>query len=67
MSTDIIVTKSAGRGKSVQAVQLDALRLYVAISLPLMLVTFAAWWFVYWWSKRNEEKRNNEVKPDEKV
>ena len=53
MSTDIISfpTPSANG-----VVELPALKLYLAISLPLVSITLFAWYVVYWWETRKEMK-----------
>ncbi|TVY55321.1 hypothetical protein LCER1_G003907 [Lachnellula cervina] len=53
MSTDIIhfQAESNTYGK---IFQLGALELYLAITIPLMVVTFAAWYLVYRWLNRRE-------------
>lgn len=59
MSTDIFRATDAGQfGNSVQ---LGALRLYIAISLPLMVVTMLAWYCVYWWETRKQKLRKRSI------
>ena len=53
MSTDIFVTTDTGQFGN--TVQLGALRLYIAISLPLVVVTMLGWYGVYWWENRKEK------------
>lgn len=55
MSTDIF--KATNTGQFDNTVQLGALRLYIAISLPLVVVTMLAWYGVYWWETRKEKLR----------
>ena len=53
MSTDIFnVTNTGLFGNTIQ---LGALKLYITISLPLVLLTLLAWYGVYWWETRKEE------------
>ena len=49
MSTDIVRWNSDNDGHSVRVVSSGALWLYLIITLPLMVVTFAGWYGVYWW------------------
>ena len=44
MSTDIIHWTDIGDGSSKKNFQLDALQIYLAISLPFMLATFGVWY-----------------------
>ncbi|KAL9131378.1 MAG: hypothetical protein Q9175_006779 [Cornicularia normoerica] len=53
MSTDIF--KATNTGQFGNTVQLGTLRLYIAISLPLVVVTLLAWYGVYWWETRKEK------------
>jgi ABC-type Fe3+ transport system permease subunit len=50
MSTDIIQFQD-----SKEIFSLGALQLYLAITLPLMALTFAAWWLVYWYVNRKQD------------
>lgn len=58
MSTDI-VQYDGDTGSSHRILQLGALQLFVELCLPLMLVTFFAWYAVYWWVDRKEERRKD--------
>jgi hypothetical protein len=49
MSTDIIRWNSDADGRLKKIVSTGALQLYLTITLPLMIGTFAAWYGVYWW------------------
>ena len=60
MSTDIIHFDRAGQGKSNRVFQLNALQLYLAISLPLMFMTFLVWAGFHWLEKRREKNREIE-------
>ena len=53
MSTDIFKTTNTGLFGN--TVELGALRLYITISLPLVVLTLLAWYSVYWWETRKEE------------
>lgn len=55
MSTDIFRTTNTGQFGN--TVQLGALRLYIMISLPLVVVTLLAWYGFYWWENRKEKLR----------
>ena len=61
MSTDIVKFQRSENGKSQEIFQLGALQLYLAITLPLMFLTFASWYGVYVWVDRKEgTKAGNE-------
>ena len=55
MSTDIIHWHQVDDGKSEKTFQLSALRTYLAISLPFMLVTFSVWYGFHWYGARKEQ------------
>ena len=55
MSTDIIQFQSVQQSGKI--FQLGALQLYLAITIPLMLITFGAWFIVYRCIKHRETKR----------
>ena len=55
MSTDIF--RATNTGQFGNTVQQGALRLYIVISLPLVVVTMLAWYGVYWWETRKEKLR----------
>ncbi|KAH7313155.1 hypothetical protein BKA65DRAFT_517421 [Rhexocercosporidium sp. MPI-PUGE-AT-0058] len=55
MSTDII--KFPSQQESGQVFQLGALRLWLIITLPLMAITFIAWWLVYWYVNRRQDQQ----------
>lgn len=61
MSTDIIRYQTNKEGSSVKVVQSGALRLFLAITLPMMVITFAAWYIVYWWVHNREKRRTKEI------
>jgi hypothetical protein len=56
MSTDIVHWDRNGNGKSHEIFQLSALKVYLVITLPLMVLSFAAWYAVYWWVDRKEKR-----------
>lgn len=64
MSTDIVHFQTTSSGTSTRTVQLGALRLFIAISLPLMLITFSAWYVVYWWVDRIEKTKEKDSQSD---
>ncbi|KAI9772652.1 MAG: hypothetical protein M1840_000246 [Geoglossum simile] len=49
MSTDIIRFQTGSSGKPEKVFHFEAFRLYLAISVPLVSLTFSAWYGVYWW------------------
>jgi hypothetical protein len=51
MSTSIIQYDKEGN----ENFQYRALKLYLAITLPLMFVTFASWYGMAWWVDRREK------------
>lgn len=55
MSTDIV--KFPSIQESGKVFQLEALQLFLAITLPLMAVTFIAWWVVYWCVNRRQDRK----------
>jgi hypothetical protein len=54
MSTDIVVFQTNNTGETVKVFHMDALLLFLAICLPLMVAVFVAWYGVYWWIDRKE-------------
>ena len=56
MSTDIIRFEALEGGLFTEHFSVEALRLFFAISIPLMVVTFVSWYLIYWWMK-NRQKR----------
>jgi hypothetical protein len=62
MSTDIVVFQTDDAGETVKLFHVDALLLFMAICLPLMVVVFVAWYGVYWWIDRKEgEQRQRQL------
>jgi TRAP-type C4-dicarboxylate transport system permease large subunit len=62
MSTDIVQYQLTDAGKSEEIFQLGALQLYMAITVPLMVITFGAWYGVYWFVDRKEAARDQKKK-----
>ena len=58
MSTDIVHWDQTN-GISSKVFQSGALKVYLAVSLPLMFVTFAVW-YVFGWLERRKQKHNME-------
>lgn len=61
MSTPIVTFAPGSPSTSDRRVSAGALGFYVAVSLPLMLLTFTSWYAVYWWESRKEQKRQRKV------
>jgi hypothetical protein len=57
MSTDIVQFQTDSTGKSNKIFQLGALQLFLTICLPMMLLTFVAWYGVYWYVNRIDRKK----------
>jgi hypothetical protein len=57
MSTDIVSFQTTSTGKQEKTVSLGAIEIFLATSLPLMLLTFAAWFVVYRWVNRKDSRR----------
>jgi hypothetical protein len=57
MSTDIIQFQKTETGKSKEIFQLGALQIYLAITVPMMLITFGSWYGVYAWVDRKEKAK----------
>jgi hypothetical protein len=58
MSTDIIKFQLNSSGVSQKIFQLGAVRLYLAITIPLTFLVFVSWYGVYWWVDRLERRKN---------
>jgi hypothetical protein len=67
MSTDIIAWETNTAGESQRVYQPGALALYLAITVPIMAVTFGAWRAVYEWMKWKERKEAEKAKNETKV
>ena len=57
MSTDIVQFQGPNGGPGPKVFQSDALKLYIYISIPLMVLTFAAWGAIYKWESWKAEKQ----------
>ncbi|OCK86349.1 hypothetical protein K432DRAFT_341488 [Lepidopterella palustris CBS 459.81] len=57
MSTDIFKFETGNSGKTQKFVQTGALQLFMSITIPLMVLTFGAWYGVYWWVNHREKKK----------
>jgi hypothetical protein len=66
MSTDIVQFQDSNGGPGPEVFQWPALRLYIIISIPLMVVTFAAWGIIYKWESWKAEKKRRKVLDEEK-
>lgn len=55
MRTDIVTWQTTQESR--QVFQLGALKLYLAITIPMMAATFTAWWVVYWCMNRRQETK----------
>jgi hypothetical protein len=59
MSTDIVkFPKSSVTNKPEKVFALEALQLFFAITLPMMLITFSAWGAFYWWVTWREKLKS---------
>lgn len=58
MSTPIITFKSGMNSIADREIGWGALKLYALVSVPLMILTFAAWIFVNLTEKRKARKRD---------
>ena len=69
MSTDIVRFEVANDGQTQKLFQLDALQLFLAISLPMTVVVFVGWYAVHWWvdQKEAEERRLRLLEISEQV
>jgi hypothetical protein len=59
MSTDILKFEDGKRD-----FQVDGLRTYLAIALPLTVLTFVAWYVIYCVAKRNEPQNGPTSRED---
>ncbi|KUJ17136.1 uncharacterized protein LY89DRAFT_585234 [Mollisia scopiformis] len=57
MSTDIVRFQGPNGGPGPKTFQAEALKLYVYITLPMMLLTFAAWFLIYKLESRKADKK----------
>jgi hypothetical protein len=70
MSTDIVRFESPGGGPGPEVFEADALKLYAYISIPLMVLTFVAWYLIYkWetWKAKKKKRKALEKEASEKV
>jgi hypothetical protein len=68
MSTDIVTFQTGTDGQTQKVFQLDALQLFLAICLPMMVVVFVAWYGVYWWVDQKEaEQQQRQLDISEQV
>jgi len=70
MSTDIVKFEGPNGGAGPKVFQSDALKLYIYISLPLMVLTFAAWAIIYKlesWKAEKKKKKASEKEAFEEV
>ncbi|KAL3425127.1 hypothetical protein PVAG01_04408 [Phlyctema vagabunda] len=54
MSTDIIQFPPSQELEG-KVFQLKALQLYIFVTVPLMVITFATWGLIYWWVNRRQD------------
>ena len=55
MSTDILQFSKIPNTKDYEEEYSSAaLKRYVSVTLPLMALTFLAWWVLYWWVDRKQ-------------
>jgi hypothetical protein len=68
MSTDIVTFQRGSDGQTEKVFQLDALQLFSAICLPMMVVVFVGWYGVYWWVDQDKAgQRHRELDISEQV
>jgi hypothetical protein len=65
MSTDIVhfVTDPTS-GNNVKVFQLGALQVYLAITIPLMVATFIAWYVVYIYIDKVQEAKAEKLRAE---
>lgn len=56
MSTPIVNFDHVEAGFGGQNIGSGALKLYLAVSLPLMFLTFLGWYLVYWRERRRQTR-----------
>ncbi|RFU28625.1 hypothetical protein B7463_g7720, partial [Scytalidium lignicola] len=61
MSTSIVQWDRNADGESKENFQMAALKVYLIITVPLMVVSFGAWYGVYWWVDRKERNKSKEM------
>jgi hypothetical protein len=57
MSTDIVHWQTLNNGKQERVVSVGAIETFLIASLPLMALTFCAWYVVYRWLNRRQKSR----------
>jgi hypothetical protein len=56
MSTDILqYSKIPDSNSYEEDYSQEALIRYVSVTLPLMALTFLAWWVLYWWVDKKQQ------------
>jgi hypothetical protein len=66
MSTDIVKFEGTNGGPGPEVFQSDALKLFIYISIPLMVFTFVAWGIIYKLeSWKAEKKRRKALEKEE--
>lgn len=58
MSTDIVKWQAESSNDLKKTVSTGALRFFIAVTIPLMLATFLAWYLVYRWVKKRDKLLN---------
>ncbi|KAF2139611.1 uncharacterized protein K452DRAFT_275029 [Aplosporella prunicola CBS 121167] len=61
MSTDIVRFGSENPASPKKKVSVEAIKLYMAVTLPLMVMTFGAWYGVYLWVNKREKRHNKDL------
>lgn len=64
MSTDIIRFQKRGSGKPERVFSPGALQLFLAITVPLMVVSFLAWGVIYLFTTGRERSSGEGVDPE---
>jgi hypothetical protein len=67
MSTDIVTWQTDSGGQTQRVYQSGALGLYLAITIPMMVVTFGAWRVVYEWMRYKERQETEKIRNEAKV
>lgn len=62
MSTDIFQSDYTGRGEPNPFAHLNPVQIYLALSLPLTIVTLLFWAGSHFWEMRNEKRKSNNLK-----
>lgn len=61
MSTPIVTFEPGSPKLADRNIAVGALQFYLVVSLPLVLLTFVAWYVVYWRENRKEKQRREAV------